>query len=97
MAERSSGVPDRGTANDTRDRDRNFAREFARATTETKAFSKTSEIIIWAVTVAAVLIAAAIVDGFGATEAWRYVTYLSVAYLISRGLAKAGSPEPNRN
>ena len=34
---------------------------------------------------------------FGADHAWRYVTYLTVGYLISRGLAKAGSREPYRD
>ena len=42
-----------------------------------------------------VLIASAIVDqSFGADPAWRYVTYLTVGYMISRGLAKAGSRTP---
>ena len=31
---------------------------------------------------------------FGTDHAWRYVTYLTVGYMISRGLAKAGSREP---
>ena len=46
-----------------------------------------------------VLIASAIVTdaSFGADHAWRYVTYLTVGYLISRGLAKAGSREPYRD
>ncbi|WP_202817797.1 hypothetical protein [Kribbella sp. ALI-6-A] len=46
----------------------------------------------------AVLIAAAVVgdngdgqDGFGAERAWFYVTLLTIGYLVSRGLAKAGS------
>ena len=44
------------------------------------------------------LIASAIVDNsFGANPAWRYVTYLTVGYMISRGLAKAGSREPYRD
>ena len=43
------------------------------------------------------LIAAAVTDngddgqGFGARSAWLYVTLLSTGYMISRGLAKAGS------
>ena len=46
-----------------------------------------------------VLIASAMVDqnedgqGFGADKAWLYVTILTVGYMISRGLAKAGSYE----
>jgi hypothetical protein len=62
-----------------------------RATVETKPAFKTTELIVWAVSVIAVLIAAKIADGFGADLAWKYVTWLSVGYMISRGLAKAGS------
>lgn len=62
--------------------------------TETKAFAKTSEFLVWVVTVAAVLIACYLVDTFDAYDAWRFVTYLSIGYMISRGLAKAGSRAP---
>lgn len=45
------------------------------------------------------LIAAAMVDeknagGFGASQAWLYVTILTLGYMLSRGLAKSGSREP---
>jgi hypothetical protein len=69
-------------------------RASTRESTETKSFSKTSEFFVWVATVAAVLIASWIVDGFGAHDAWKYVAYLSIGYMISRGLAKAGSREP---
>ena len=60
--------------------------------TETKASFKTTEFIVYVLAVLGVLIASAIVDqSFGADPAWRYVTYLTVGYMISRGLAKAGS------
>jgi hypothetical protein len=61
--------------------------------TETKASFKTPELIVYVLTVLGVLIASAIVDNsFGADPAWGwYVTYLTVGYMISRGLAKAGS------
>ena len=64
-----------------------------RKSTETKSAYKTTELIIYALAVLGVLIASAIVSdaSFGADHAWRYVTYLTVGYLISRGLAKAGS------
>ena len=67
--------------------------------TETKAAFKTTELIVYVLAVLGVLIAAAIVTNasFGADHAWRYVTYLTVGYLISRGLAKAGSREPYRD
>ena len=70
-----------------------------RLSTETKAGPKTTEFIAYLATVAAVLIAAAMVDeknagGFGASQAWLYVTILTLGYMLSRGLAKSGSREP---
>ena len=64
--------------------------------TETKSAYKTTELIVYALAVLGVLIAAAVVTNasFGADHAWRYVTYLTVGYLISRGLAKSGSRNP---
>ena len=32
-------------------------------------------------------------DPFGATTAMRYVVYLTIGYMIARGLAKSGSRE----
>jgi hypothetical protein len=69
-----------------------------RESTETKAATKTTELIVYALAVLGVLIASMIVDAsFGADPAWRYVTYLTVGYMISRGLAKSGSREPYRD
>ena len=66
--------------------------------TETKTAYKTTEFIVYVLAVLGVLIASMIVDqSFGADPAWRYVTYLTVGYMISRGLAKAGSREPYRD
>jgi hypothetical protein len=67
--------------------------------TETKSAYKTTELIVYVLAVLGVLIASALVTdaSFGADHAWRYVTYLTVGYLISRGLAKAGSREPYRD
>ncbi len=63
--------------------------------TETKSAYKTTEFVVYVLAVLGVLIASMIVDqSFGADPAWRYVTYLTVGYMISRGLAKAGSREP---
>ena len=70
-----------------------------RLTTETKSAFKTTELIVFVLSVVGVLIAAAVTDngddgqGFGARSAWLYVTLLSIGYMISRGLAKAGSRE----
>ena len=68
-------------------------------TPETKEFFKTSEFLIWALTVAGVLLAGLLIgdhgqgtqDNFRAPTVWTLVTLLSVAYIISRGIAKAGT------
>lgn len=70
-----------------------------RLSTETKAAFKTTEFFSFLAAVAGVLIAAAMVDendagGFGASQAWLYVTILTLGYMLSRGLAKSGSREP---
>jgi hypothetical protein len=70
-----------------------------RLTTETKASFKTTEFFAYLAAVAGVLIAAGVVDeanvgGFGARQAWLYVTILTVGYMVSRGIAKSGSREP---
>jgi hypothetical protein len=66
------------------------------SSTETKASTKTSEFFVYVIAAAAILIASLIVDGFNATEGWMFFTFLSIGYMISRGLAKAGSREPYR-
>ena len=65
--------------------------------TETKNFSKTSEFFVYVIAAAAILIASLITDGFNATEGWMFFTFLSIGYMISRGLAKSGSREPYRD
>ncbi len=72
------------------------SRVSTRESTETKASTKTSEFFVYLAAVAAVLIASLIVDGFNATEGWMFFTYLSIGYMISRGLAKSGSRDPYR-
>jgi hypothetical protein len=64
--------------------------------TETKASTKTSEFFVYVIAAAAILIASYVVDGFNATEGWMFFTYLTIGYMISRGLAKSGSREPYR-
>ena len=76
---------------------REIHRDETQRSTETKSAYKTTELIVYVVAVLAVLLASFIVDGYNATEAWTHFTYLSVAYMISRGLAKAGSREPYRD
>jgi hypothetical protein len=76
--------------------DRNPVR---RLSTETKAAFKTTEFFAFLAVLAGILISAAVVDeanagGLGAKQAWLYVTILTVGYMVSRGLAKAGSRQP---
>ena len=71
-----------------------------RRSTETKASFKTTEFFAYLAAVIGVLIAAGVVDesnagGFGAKQAWLYVTILTVGYMVSRGFAKSGSREPS--
>jgi hypothetical protein len=81
----------------------------ARRLTETKQAFKTTEFWIYIVAVLAILIAGLVAeggsesvatqdagsdDGFGADKVWLYITALTIGYMISRGLAKAGSHDP---
>ncbi len=70
----------------------------AKRSRETKSAFKTTEFVVYVVTVVGVLIASLLVgttdaheDYFRADRAWLYVTVLSIGYLVSRGLAKSGS------
>jgi len=83
----------------TRERDTGLESTETQKSTETKSAYKTTELVVYVLAVLGVLIASALVTdaSFGADHAWRYVTYLTVGYLISRGLAKAGSREPYRD
>ena len=70
-----------------------------RLSTETKASFKTTEFFAYLAVLAGILVAGLIVDnagdgGFGASKVWLYATILTVGYMVSRGLAKAGSREP---
>ncbi len=73
-----------------------------RRVTETKAAVKTTELIAYLATVVAIIVTATVVgdggsengpDLFDARQAMEYITYLTIAYLIARGLAKSGSRE----
>ena len=87
----SSNTANRNTT--TRDTDRRHHAD----TVETKPAFKTTELIAYVVIALGILIASAVVDqnedgqGFGADKAWLYLTILTVGYMVSRGLAKAGS------
>ena len=65
---------------------------------ETKAGFKTTEFIVYVVSVIGVLLASFLVsttdaheDYFRADRAWFYVVLLTIGYMVSRGLAKSGS------
>jgi hypothetical protein len=71
-----------------------------RLSTETK-FFKTSEFVAYVVTFVGILIAANAIenadggrDFFTADKAWLYITILTVGYMVSRGIAKAGVRDP---
>jgi hypothetical protein len=73
-----------------------------RLTNETKPSFKTTELIVYVLSVLGVLIASLVVDvnedgqGFSAYQGWFLVTLLTIGYLISRGLAKSGSRDNAR-
>ena len=58
---------------------------------ETKLSLKTTEFWAMGGVIAAILIAAGVSDSLGDVRAWTLVTVVAAAYIISRGLAKAGS------
>ena len=68
--------------------------------TETKKSFRTTELMVYIAAVAGVLIASELVgtthghhDYFRANTAWFYIVLLTIGYMVSRGLAKAGSRE----
>jgi len=79
-----------------------------RLTTETKQAFKTTEFWAMVAVVLGILIASALIgegdgntgggddptDAFPAVRAWLYVAITASAYMVSRGLAKAGSRDP---
>jgi hypothetical protein len=73
-----------------------------RGVVETKPSFKTTEFFVFLAAVAAVVITALTVDGdrgtggdpFNAEQALRYITFLAIGYMVSRGLAKAGTRQP---
>ena len=81
--------------------DRNGSVE-TRRTTETKAATKTTEFLVYIAMVIATIITAVVVgdgdnedgiDMFDARQGMEFITYLTIAYMIARGLAKSGSRE----
>ena len=65
--------------------------------TETKTFFRTSEFWFAVLGVVGVLLAAHIEgsDSMTRDDGWRYATFILIGYMVSRGLAKAGTKEPD--
>ena len=72
-----------------------------RLTTETKHSSKTSELYAYVTVLIGVLVAGLLTkagdgndDRLQADQVWLFASILTVGYMISRGIAKAGSRDP---
>ena len=77
---------------DVRDADRVERRvEVRSAYDETKGSLMTTEFYAMAGVIAAILIAAQMLDHFSGQEAWTLVAAVAIGYMVSRGLAKSGS------
>lgn len=74
------------------DFDRDYDEEY---TTETRRSFGTTEFWVFVILSALILFFGheSGTDSFSRDDAWRYVTWLGIGYLVSRGLAKAGSYE----
>ena len=81
------------------------SRVIGRLTTETKHSLKTTEFWAMVAIIVGILLASMVVgqgdgngngnvDAFPAVRAWLYIAIVGVGYMVSRGLAKAGSREP---
>lgn len=73
-----------------------------RRAAETKAATKTTEFLAYLGVLVAIVVTATLVgdngaedgvDLFDARQAMEYITYLTIGYLVARGLAKSGSRE----
>jgi hypothetical protein len=66
--------------------------------TEAKNGFKTSEMYVAVALIVAILIATYVNsdDSLGHSQGWLYASLVAAAYIISRGLAKLGVREPNR-
>jgi hypothetical protein len=75
------------------------------STTETRPATRTTELVAYVAAVLAVAITALVVgdggdggaDPFSAEQALRYITFLTIGYMIARGLAKSGTRGNNND
>jgi hypothetical protein len=89
----------------TTNTDVNTARGSRRLTTETRPAAKTTELMAYIAAVLAVAITALLVgdggdggaDPFSAEQALGYITFLTIGYMIARGLAKSGTRGSNND
>jgi hypothetical protein len=77
-----------------------------RLATETKAAFKTTEFMAYVALLIGIFVAGAVTSGgvdnagnhhadaFPAHQVWLFATILTIGYMVSRGLAKAGSKQP---
>lgn len=104
----SSALPDTSRRDTARDNGRGnsmLTEQADRRHLETKPAFKTTEFIAYLVAVVSVAIASLVVDGngdgdngsggdyFRADRALFYIVLLTIGYMVSRGLAKAGSKD----
>lgn len=96
--------PAHAAANTGHAADYDVGRPVRAASTETKPSYKTTEFFAYLAMALAIIVTAYVVDGdgnnpdpFSAEHAMRYLTFLTIGYLVSRGLAKAGSREPTND
>jgi len=77
----------------------------ARNTNDIKVSTRTLEFAVYVAAVLATIITAAVVgdnasengvDVFNASTAMQYITWLTVGFMVARGLAKAGNRNNNR-
>ena len=98
---RVTGTP-ASTGTDSPTRSVAYRDDDRRPARETKPSFKTTELIVYVISVLGVLIASWVVDvnedgqRFSAYQGWFLVTLLTIGYLISRGLAKSGSRDETR-
>ena len=79
--------------------DQDLVQPTRRLSTETKSATKTTEFFVYLAVVAAIVVTAVVVgddgkgtrDPFGALDAIRYITFVTIGYMVARGLAKSGS------
>src|SRR3954451_10252238 len=98
----SSSVGQRSAAQSTKGQSMQRPSMLMRLSSETKHAFKTTEFWAMCAIVAGILIASWVIgqgdgngnadtDAFPASRAWLYVAIVGVGYMVSRGLAKAGS------